>query len=326
MPKINNNIVKYRICQNVSTSSIEEILSQEKEFLQQYQTEQSVDYYVSFICDEKKNCTYAFVFSGTIRSRARDLVNYVFGEKSIEFETLFDESDKENITSYCICQFTRSFLVNYKMIEGFLDIVNSYDSNTVFIDAGVYFELNKTEIESWSVYRKISIPRCCVDVAALKESLGLNQKDELLLKTLENESGVLISGNDYFIMIGSKGETYEVRKSKFDSMYSLETSGCKITVEDLCNEFSRTPSVEVKLTGDVVSLLNYAKICLPKKLNKVYVSQIIKGCVKIYSTRVSGTNQYYLGEANDYITVDITSPTSIHIVKLDPFAKTYEKI
>ena len=51
--------------------------------------------------------------------------------------------------------------------------------------------------------------------------------------------------------------------------------------------------------------------------------------VKVFSTRVSGTNQYYFGNGEKkpfYLTVDKDTPTSVHVVDQEVFEKSYELV
>lgn len=75
-----------------------------------------------------------------------------------------------------------------------------------------------------------------------------------------------------------------------------------------------------------INLMDYAAVCRSKKRNEVYACLVDKN-IKVFSTRIAGTNQYYYGNGEKepvYLTVDKETPTSVHIVNRDAFEKSYE--
>lgn len=283
--------------------------------------------YVLFIDNYKKTLILK-IYSSTKYTRAGDLLRYLMGNLSIfsDGEIINEENDDKNICSWCLAKVKFinefEFLPNMKKeIEYF---ANKYDTDTKIIDARKYFLENHTEIEKWTCYKKKNILRSYVELNKIKKALKLKEDEEIILKTFENESGIALKVTENkLIMVGTSGETYILELEKFNKLYrSIEVS-----IDEVVKDYKIIPEAVLKKNNKEFSLIEYMKICEPKKLNRVYAKGIDSGIYKIFSKYAIDTNNYYYGIGNleeFYITVDIDEPTSVHIVRKQQFEQSYE--
>ena len=133
----------------------------------------------------------------------------------------------------------------------------------------------------------------------------------------------MLKSEDTIIMIGTKGEPYDMPKDKFNQLYEGEL---EINRESICSSYEMEPKAIVLKNDREINLMDYAAVCRSKKRNEVYACLVDKN-IKVFSTRIAGTNQYYYGNGEKepvYLTVDKETPTSVHIVNRDAFEKSYE--
>lgn len=305
----------------------------EKEFLETQKEEASTSikdtachYYISLSsCNNK---SYCFLYSGTYNTRSGDLLRYLNDRlPQFAFDIVKEANDVSKITSWCLAVQLASIELSSALESKIQTLAEQYEAETIIIDAATFFTENKMEITGWSLYRKQALPRCYVSLQQIKEKLGLKDNCEIVLKTLENESGVTLQcSNDVMIMLGTQGEPYDIERQKFDELYQpIEYDiGNDRIKKELSQDYDMLLKVVVGEMGEEIDLLDYGLLCVPKKINQVYAMQITEGIYKIFSTRITGTNQYYLGQKNMWVTVDEDFPVSVHVVDAAVFAKSYE--
>lgn len=285
------------------------------------------EYYINIANYDNKY--YFFLYSGTYHTRAGDLLRYLTRQVSqMMIDVLQEENDEKNIASWCVAVQTEKIVLDSVLEKEIQSAVKRYLAEMVIIDAGTYFEESEGKVSTLPLYRKKAVPRCYVDLKKIQDELHLNDDTEIILQTLENESGVTLKFADaVFVMIGTNGEPYGIKKDKFSELYrTMEGNIGQTSVIELSKEFDIIPKAVLQGNGEEINLLDYAILCESVKRNQVYAEQISSGIYKVFSTRISGTNQYYLGEKGDWLTVDKDFPTSVHIVADIPFRKSYEII
>ena len=120
-------------------------------------------------------------------------------------------------------------------------------------------------------------------------------------------------------MIGSRGEIYDINRSKFERTYEATTEALDIFEQML--DF--LPEVQLEADGSYVMLDEYAKICYPKTDAKIYARQIERR-TKIFPAEEG--QEYYLGRAGDYMAVRTDDFDDLYIIQADIFKNTYEEI
>lgn len=283
------------------------------------------------IIGQNKSNTYVFLYSATYMTRAGDLFRYLamklsqFGKGNLE-----EGTDTKKVSSWCFALFNEMSGVemNEQLRTHIEEIITKYINVAVVIDGKTYYQTHSNEIEKFPMYQKKSICRCYVKVNDLKKYYGLGDDDEILLRTLENKSGVLLkAGSNDIIMIGSNGEPYNMQIDKFQKLYQDASDGTLIN-EVTC-AYDILPDAVICGSEKVINLLDHASLCASKKINIVHAKKVKNGIYKVFSARIACTNEYYYGIADEkpfYLTVDKDTPTSVHIVDATSFAKSYEPV
>lgn len=141
---------------------------------------------------------------------------------------------------------------------------------------------------------------------------------EVLLKTFENESGARIkTGKDVYIMIGCRGEVYDISREKFERTYEATEEPLDVFEQML----DYIPAVEILPEHTYISLDELARICYPVQGSGILVKQLEKR-TKVFP--VGEESAYFLGKAGDYLAVRPDDRTDLYIIKSDVFEQTYE--
>ena len=304
----------------------------QKGFVDKKKDFQVLGYKIFMVTDDDK--LNVLLYSTSCFTRASDLLRYLSEKESLfsSLEIKEEENSVDNVASYCMAEgkkngTTETGGVYIKQIEAAIML---YEKSTVVIDARTFFEEQKDEILKWDQYMKVNLPRCYVSMSELNECLGLQNSDSMLLRTLENESGVVLkTDKDVIIMIGANGEPYDMPVEKFNELYETVNSEEQETgINVVKSGYEMEPIAILMSSGKEISLIDYAVLCQSKKRNEVYAC-LVKKNVKVFSARITGTNQYYYGNGEQesfYLTVDKDAQTSIHIVNRDVFEKSYELV
>lgn len=283
------------------------------------------------IMGQNKSQTYAFMYSATYMTRAGDLFRYL-AMKLSQFNkgNLEEGTDTKKVSSWCFALFNEmsGIKINEQLKVHIEDIITKYLKEVVIIDGNTYYQSHVNEIDKLPMYQKKSICRCYVKVRDLKEYYGLEDDDEILLRTLENKSGVLLkAGSNDIIMIGSNGEPYNMRLDKFRELYQDGSGG--MLIKEVACAYDCLPDAAIYGSEQMINLLEHANLCTSKKINIVHAKKVQSGIYKVFSARIAGTNEYYYGIADErpfYLTLDKDNPTSVHIVDATSFVKSYEPV
>lgn len=141
---------------------------------------------------------------------------------------------------------------------------------------------------------------------------------KLRIKSLENANGnEVIAGDDSIIMIGVRGEVYDMKREKFERTY--EATEEPLDVFEQMMDF--IPEIETADTGEFITLDEIAKLCYPKRDIAIYAQQLTH-MVKVFPTYANG--DYFLGREGDYLAIRPDDLTDMYIIRKDIFEETYE--
>ena len=137
----------------------------------------------------------------------------------------------------------------------------------------------------------------------------------MLIRTLEGDSDVFASEN-ILLMIGAEGEVYPIDSEKFLRSYAMTEIG-------FIKDYAYSPTAKNKITGESVSLIAYAKPCMPTGQSTIHAVPISKR-TKVFTKWNPGS--YMLGEAGDFIAVRADDYNDVYIIKGKIFYDTYESV
>ncbi len=248
--------------------------------------------------------------SSTRRVRALEFLDYLIAEfglvrgtaeyamgqiSSVILSIKISDMDVENVTEY------------------YLHMIVSYFERCDWINAEEYGTVNREFILQMDRYYKKKIAW-----AYVKSTDIALQGEVLRIKSLENESGVLLTAADNkYIMIGCRGEVYDIDEQKFVNIY--ETTDESLDVLEQMLDF--LPAVERISNGDYISLDDIAKLCYPKPGVGIYAKEL-ECRTKIFLS--DDSSEYFLGRPGDYMAVSMDDLTDIYIIQRDIFGQTYE--
>lgn len=254
-------------------------------------------------------------FSDTRKVRALEFLDCLMSE----FGLIKGDAD-------CACGWVSSLILKaqisgldmentYGYKDYFLDGVKNYFIDTVVIDAGEYAFSEKNIIEDMPLYKKKDIPWAYVRTLDVAE-----EGQKIKIRSLENESGiVIVAAEDVYIMVGCRGEVYDISRSRFEATY--EPSDKPLDIFEQLLDF--LPAMELEQTGEYVSLDESARLCYPDSKPQIRAVKL-ENRTKVYP--VDGNGEYYLGREGDYMAVRIDDYSDIYIIQNDIFEETYEKV
>lgn len=192
---------------------------------------------------------------------------------------------------------------NNKMIEYY----NSFD---VIIP-----EEYEVDMKEFGAYKKVP-----VKLGYIKTTDVFPAGTPMQVRTIEGDSDFVSSDNNY-IMIGIKGEVYPVNAEKFarnnkvlEEPYVFEK--CVIDTEYI-------PNAKNKITGETVSLTEYARLCETTGNATIYAKKIDR-THKVLTSWFK--DSYMLGKPGDYLAARTDDLHDIYIIERKIFAKTYQQI
>lgn len=197
--------------------------------------------------------------------------------------------------------------------EYFLKKVAEYFMECDHIEAEDYGKSCEDEIKRMERYVKRK------EGWAFVKSLDVAKKGEQLqVKTLENESGILLTADeDAYIMIGCRGEIYDIKKQKFETTYDATKESLDVFERML--DF--IPAVENITTGEYIGLDDLAHICYPKQGEGIYAKKLERR-TKIFPA--GSSRDYFYGRPGDYMAVRVDDLCDSYIIQGDVFERTYE--
>lgn len=199
------------------------------------------------------------------------------------------------------------------VIEYFLKQTMDYFTSCDSIEAEEYGRIHKDDIMELQRYVKRK------EGWAFVKSLDVAEKGtQIQIKTLENESGMLLTAEeDAYIMIGCRGEVYDMKRQKFEATY--EATKEPLDVFERMLDF--IPAVENASTGEYISLDELAHICYPKQGSGIYARKLSKR-TKIFPA--GGNREYFYGRPGDYMAIRADDLCDSYIIQGDVFERTYE--
>lgn len=198
-------------------------------------------------------------------------------------------------------------------IDYLMEKAESYFRDCVWIDAAEYGRDHAEEIRRMEYYCKKRVAWAYVKTIDMVPA-----GKKLWLRSLENESGLEVTAApDTYIMIGCKGEVYDIRQKKFDASYEMTQEPLDMFEQmmDFWPELQTLPEQEF------LSIDEYAHLCYPKKGAGIYACRLEKR-TKIFPAGEG--HEYFLGRPGDYMAVRSDDLTDIYVIRGDIFEQTYE--
>ena len=173
----------------------------------------------------------------------------------------------------------------------FSERLNDYFDHCQVIYAKEY-EIDLTDM---SPFVKKNIPLGYVEATQV-----LPLGTPITIRTLEGDVDMVVDDN-LIIMVGIKGEVYPNHKQ------------CELLYE---------PTIHNRSTGEVMKLIDHAKICTSTGVTHIYARELTER-VKVFTAW--DEEKYMLGKPGDYLAVRCDDKHDIYVVERDIFFKTYEE-
>lgn len=251
-------------------------------------------------------------FSDEKRVRAYEFLDYVISDFGL-VKGNADYAVGKVSSVYLNVQMAQLDLV--EISEYLLSMCYCYFEECDWIWAKGYGIKHQSEIETMDVYQKKKVPWAYVRTTDIAP-----ERSTIKLRSLENESGIFITADEnVYIMVGSRGEIYDIQKDKFERTYDATDEALDVFGQML--DF--LPEIQLMDDGTYVMLDAYAKICYPKTDAHIYGRQIEKR-TKIFPAQEG--QEYYLGRPGDYLAVRMDDLDDLYIIQADIFSCTYEKL
>lgn len=270
----------------------------------------------------KLNCKYVLVlfeaqdekrmvlFSSSKETRAIELVDYLipqFGLSKGDAQVAYGRIAK-TILNVKI----QTLDLTDDMIY-FQNRVVEYFEGCDLIEPVSYKEKHETEILELTQFVKKKIAWAFVPTGNI-----VRPGTKLRIKSLENANGnEVVAGEDSIIMIGVRGEVYDMKREKFERTY--EATNEPLDVFEQMMDY--IPEIETVETGEFITLDEIAKLCYPKRDIAIYAKQLTKR-TKVFPTYANG--DYFLGLEGDYLAIRPDDLTDMYIIRKDIFEETYE--
>lgn len=252
-----------------------------------------------------------FFFSDTKRVRALEFLDYLIPEFGL---VKGDARYAGGRISSAILKVQMSGMDIDNTFEYLLKKSSSYFEDCLRIEAERYGRDYAEEICRMQRYVKKRIPWAYVSSTDIVE-----EGKQFRIKSLENESGITLTADkEKYIMIGCRGEIYDMHQTKFQRTY--ETTEENLDVFEQMLDF--LPEAERIPEGDYISLDEMAHLCYPKQEAGIY-AQELKKRTKVFPAGES--EEYYLGRPGDYLAVRPEDFSDIYIIQKDIFLQTYEE-
>lgn len=252
-----------------------------------------------------------FFCSDTRRVRAIEFMDYMIAEFGL---VKGNAAMADGRISSAILKVQMSGMDMKDTMEYYLERAASYYTESHIIEAAEFGRKEQEYIRSLPQYVKKKIPW-----AYVRSTDIVPEGQVFRIRSLENESGiVLMAHEDVYIMIGCRGEAYDITRNKFERTYE--------PTEEMLDIFEQMldfiPEVELLADGSYVSLDELAHLCYPKQGNAIYAVPL-QDRTKVFPC--DGEEEYYLGRPGDYMAVRSEDLTDIYIIQQDIFRQTYEK-
>ncbi len=250
-------------------------------------------------------------FSDTRRLRALEFLDFVMPESGL---VKGDAQAACGRISSAILKVEMSELEIQDTLEYLMNKAAGYFEECEYIEAADYGRTHEGDIPFMKQYVKKKIPWAFVETMKLAE-----KGEEICIRSLENESGVVVKADpDIYIMIGCRGEVYDMKREKFERTYDASEEALDVFEQML--DF--LPEAQIMSTGEYISLDESANLCYPKAGAGIYAKELQRR-TKIFP--VGNNTDYYLGRPGDYMAIRPEDFSDIYVIKRQIFQQTYEE-
>ncbi len=194
----------------------------------------------------------------------------------------------------------------------FSERLNDYFDHCQIIYAKKY-EIDLTDMCPY-VKKRISI-----GYVEAKDVLPLGTP--ITIRTLEGDVD-MVAEEDLIIMVGIKGEVYPNRLERFAKTYEATQRPYHECEDHSKCELLYEPTVHDRSTGEVMKLIDHAKMCIANGGGQIYAKELTER-VKVFTAW--DEEKYMLGKPGDYLAVRSDDRHDIYVVERDIFFKTYEE-
>ena len=250
--------------------------------------------------------------SNSRRVRAIEFLDYLIGEFGLIKGSAMCAGGR---IASVILQVQMSELDLTDTMEYFLKKAAAYETECGEIHAADYAVAHEAELRELQRYTKRQIPW-----AYVRSTDVTGAGRQLCIKSLENEAGLTVTASeDTYIMIGCRGEVYDISREKFERTYRATQE--RLDVFEQMLDF--LPAVETVPAGDYISLDEIAHLCYPQPGIGIYAKEL-EVRTRIYPKNQS--QEYFLGRPGDYMAVVPDDISDIYVIQRDIFYQTYEAV
>ena len=244
---------------------------------------------------------YLLFFSDTKQVRPLEFLDYLVSDFGLVRGNAF-----------CASVQVSAVILQLQMTEQGIDKTLDYLVNRSV--AAEYGQIHAEEIKKLPFFHKRKIAW-----AYVKTTDMVSAGKTLRIKSLENESGLeIVAAEDTYIMIGCRGEVYDIRRHKFENSYEITEE--PLDVFEQMMDF--WPEVQMLPEREFLSIDQYAHLCYPKTGAGIY-GRCLEKRTKIFP--VGEGHEYFLGREGDYMAVRPDDLTDIYVIRGDIFEQTYEE-
>ena len=177
----------------------------------------------------------------------------------------------------------------------------------------IYAKDYEADINTMKLYEKRKLP-----VGYVKADEMLPVGTPITIRTLEGDINTVVE-EDLYLIIGIKGEVYPNHREKFLRAYAVGEEKYVYDKEHM----EYLPTIKDRTNGNDLTLVDYARICVPTGTVRIYVKQLEKG-VKVFVEWEK--EKYMLGKPGDYLAVRSDDLHDVYIIEQDIFSKTYDMV
>ncbi len=175
----------------------------------------------------------------------------------------------------------------------------------------IYAEEYRADTGQMKLYEKKRIP-----MGYVKADEVLPAGTPITIRTLEGDREMTVE-EDLYIMIGIKGEVYPSRADRFLNSYQVLDKKYYMAGTEY------VPTVKNRQDGSNLSLMDYAKECVPRGGVHIYAKPLEKG-VKVFTPW--DKTKYMLGKPGDYLAVRADDLQDVFVVEKELFPGTYHRV
>jgi phosphoglycolate phosphatase len=173
------------------------------------------------------------------------------------------------------------------------------------------------DVSAMKRYKKLPVP-----VAFAMSTDIFDEGTPMIIRTLEGDAEAETSSGIY-LMIGILGEVYPIKAEKFGRSYRVEGTVGDSFRCGFSSDFTYSPTVRNKYTGETVELLRYACPCVAVGDVTILAAPLTKR-VKVFTAW--NPESYMAGQPGDFIAVRADDTNDVYIVRGDIFERTYAAV